>query len=103
MSVNQTGTIDNIGTTPDGKVMLTISDHHSWNETWHLQLLQDKINAYLQFIENGQIFDNYPSAAGRELIIEAVMKFEPSKEGTSFLEAAQKIVNKCIILLMLTT
>jgi hypothetical protein len=94
MSVNQTDTIDVIGTTPDGKVVLTISDHHSWDETWHLQLLQDKINAYLQFIESGQILDDYPNAASRELIIETVMKFEPNEEGTSFLEKAKEVVTK---------
>jgi hypothetical protein len=94
MSVNQTDTIDIIGTTPDGKVALTISDHHSWDESLHLQLLQDKINAYLQFIESGQILDDYPDAAGRELIIETVMKFEPNEEGTSFLENAKEEVTK---------
>ena len=94
MSVNQTETVDLISTTPDGKVMLTISDHHSWDETWHLQLLQDKINSYLQFIESGQIFEDYPNAAGRELIIETVMQFEPNEEGISFLEKAKEIVTK---------
>ena len=85
MSVNQTDTVDFISTTPDGKIMLTISDHHSWDETWHLQLLQNKINSYLQFIESGQIFNDYPNAAGQELIIEIVMQFEPNEESISFL------------------
>lgn len=92
MSINQTNTIDIIGTTPEGKVVLTISDHHSWEETWHLQLLQDKINAYLQFIESGQIFEDYPNASGRELIIETVMKYEPTLDATSFLEKAKEVV-----------
>ena len=94
MSVNQTDTVDLISTTPDGKVMLTISDHQSWDETWHLQLLQDKINSYLQFIESGQIYEDYPNAAGREIIIATVMKFEPNEDGTSFLEKAKEIINK---------
>ena len=92
MSINQIGTIDIIGTTADGKVMLTISDHHSWEETWHLQLLQDKINAYLQFIESGQIFEDYPSAIGRELVIETAMKYQPTSEATLFLKKAKKII-----------
>jgi len=97
MSVSQTDTIDIIGTTPDGKVALTISDHHSWNEPLHLQLLQDKIIAYLQFIESGQILDDYPDAAGREIIIETVMKFEPNEEGTSFFEKVKEVVTKARI------
>lgn len=97
MSVNQTDTVDFISTTPDGKIILTISDHHFWDETWHLQLLQDKINSYLQFIESGQIFNDYPNAAGRELIIEIVMQFEPNEEGISFLEKAKGVVTKVAI------
>lgn len=93
MSINQTNTIDIIGTSPEENVILTISDHHSWDEVWHLQLLQDKINAYLQFIESGQIFKDYPNAIGRELIIETIMKFKPNVEAVSFLERAKEIAN----------
>jgi len=92
MSINQTDTIDIIGTTPEGKVILTISDHHPWDETWHLQLLQDKINAYLQFIESGQIFEDYPNAVGRELVIEIAMKHEPTSEAISFLEKVKEVI-----------
>ncbi len=94
MSVNQTDTVDIISTTPDGKIILTISDHNSWDETWHLQLLQDKIKSYLQFIESGQIFEDYSNAVGRKLTIETIMQFEPNEEGISFLEKAKEIVNK---------
>jgi Family of unknown function (DUF6572) len=92
MSINQTDTIDIIGTTPEGKVVLTISDHHSWDEAWHLQLLQDKINAYLQFIESGQIFEDYPNAVGRELVVEIAIKYQPTTEATSFLEKTKDII-----------
>ena len=94
MSVNQTDTIDFISTTPNGEVVLTISDHYSWVETRHLQLLQNKINAYLQFIESGQIYEDYPNSAGQDLIIETVMKFEPNQEAISFLEKAKEITTK---------
>jgi hypothetical protein len=92
MSINQTGVIDFISTAPDGKVILTISDHHSWEEPWHLQLLQDKINSYLQFIEGGQIFEDYPSAIGKDLIIDIVMKEEPKEGALPFLDHIKKII-----------
>ena len=92
MSINQSNTIDAIGVTPKGKVILTISDHHSWQEPWDLQLLQDKINSYLQFIESKQIFEDYPNAIGKELIIEPVMKYEPTKEAIFFLEQVKEII-----------
>ena len=94
MSINKKDAIDVISTSPEGRVTLTISDHNTWDETWHLQLLQNKINSYLQFIESGQIFEDYPNAGGRELIIETVMQFEPNEEGISFLEKAKEIVIK---------
>jgi len=94
MSINQTDTIDIIAITPEGKVILTISDHHSWQETWHLSLLQDKINAYLQFIESGQVYEDYPKANGRELIIETVMKYSPTEEALIFLEKCKEIITK---------
>ena len=92
MSVNQTNVIDAISIRPDGNVSLTISDHHSWEEPWHLSLLQDKINSYLQFIETGQIFDDYPDASGKELIIQTVMKYEPTEEAISFFLQVREIV-----------
>ena len=92
MSINQTNIIDAIGISHEGKVILTISDHHAWDETWHLQLLQDKINSYLQFIESGQIFEDYPNAASKELIIGIVMKYRPTSEAISFLEEAKEII-----------
>jgi hypothetical protein len=94
MSIDQTDTIDAISTSAEGKIILTISDHYPWSDDWHLQLLQNKINAYLQFIESGQIFDNYPNAARRDLIIETVIKFEPTVSATLFLEKAKKVITK---------
>jgi hypothetical protein len=90
MSINQTDTIDIISTSPEGNVVLTISDHHPWDETWHLQLLQDKINAYLQFIESGQIVEDYPAAAEKEVIIEIALKYEPTDEATTFLRKVKE-------------
>lgn len=92
MSINQTNIIDFVSTRHYGKIVLSISDHHSWEESWHLQLLQDKINAYLHFIESGQITDQYPSAAGQELIIEEVMQFEPNEEAILFLKYAKEFI-----------
>jgi hypothetical protein len=94
MSIDQIDTIDIISTTPDGKVMLTISDHLTWDETCHLQLLEGKINMYLHFIESGQIHENYPDAIGRGLIIAVTMKFEPDAIGSPFLEMAKETINQ---------
>lgn len=92
MSINQSNIIDAISTTPEDKIVLTISDHHLWNESSHLAILQDKINSYLQFIESEQIFQDYPNAIGKKIIIETVMKFKPTEEAIHYLKQAKEII-----------
>jgi hypothetical protein len=86
MTVEDTNVVDAVGTDrQSGAVVLTISDHLDWSdETTHLVTLQDKINAYLQLIESGQLERSYPDAKDREVRIEVVAKHEPSPEAESF-------------------
>ena len=59
MSIEQSDKIDFISITKSGKVQLTISDHLEWNnEEMHLLILQKKINAYLDYIQSEQIFED---------------------------------------------
>lgn len=91
MSIEQTNVIDFISIDREsGDVWLTISDHLSWyeNESTHLQLLQDKLNAYLRFIESGEILKNYPRAIGKEVVINLVGKFPMSDQAKLFLRKA---------------
>jgi hypothetical protein len=93
MSVDKSDVIDIISTTVEGKIELTISDHLSWDDTNHLQLLEDKINGYLSFIESGQIYEDYPEAINREIRIRTALKYEPNAEGVGFLEKCREIIN----------
>jgi len=46
----------------DNELILVIVDHLDWsNEHEHLIILQDKINAYLGFVENKEYVDTYPN------------------------------------------
>lgn len=92
MSIDNSNIIDFISTSGKGKVVLTISDYHQWNENGHLQLLQEKINAYLLFIESGQILNEYPNAVDKEMVIETVFKYEPNHEALSFLKKAEQVI-----------
>jgi hypothetical protein len=70
MTVENTSTVDAVGTDKEtGEVRLSIFDHLPW-DTEHLRLLQDKINVYLGFIESGEIYVSYPNAKGRPLVID---------------------------------
>ena len=81
MSIEQIDKIDFISTTSEGKVELTISDHLEWDaEKNHLLVLQNKINAYLDFVKSGQILEDYPSAENKEITISVVMKYAPKED-----------------------
>jgi hypothetical protein len=93
MSVSDINIIDFISTDPSGNIVLTISDHLEWDEELeHILLLQNKINNYLNFIEKGQIYTDYPTAKGKNIIINIYAKFLPNDSGDQFLEMARQTV-----------
>ena len=97
MSVEETEVIDIISfDKSNGPVQLTIFDHLEWEEKEgeHLLLLQDKINAYLRFIEGGEVVKNYPKAKGRKIVIEVLGKYPLSQEAKKFYRLCSEIVEK---------
>lgn len=72
-----------------GEVILVIADHLEWDEkNEHLLVLQNKLNAYLEGIENGSLYEGYPDAVNRAIVIRIVAKHEPDENGNIFLERA---------------
>ena len=94
MSIEQSDRVDAVGVdASSGKVILTISDDLDWSdESSHLLALQDKLNAYLRFIESGELLEKYPAAAGRKVRIQVFCKYAPSLDGERLLERAREIV-----------
>ena len=94
MSLEDTWQIDAIGTEiGTGSCILTIADPRDWdNEQEHLEALQAKINAYLEFIDNGQIYREYPEAEGRPLVIDIVFRWDIPKAATTFLTRACELI-----------
>jgi hypothetical protein len=80
-----------------GDVHLVISDHLDWdeNEGEHLLLLQDKLNTYLEFVESGQLYAEYPRAAGKRVIFYVMAKFPLSDEARKFYQLAGKAIQDC--------
>jgi hypothetical protein len=67
---------------------LMLADHLNWNnEKEHLILLQDKINAYLGFIESGQYADNYPNINFEYFIIDIRCKYGVTSNCLKFFKA----------------
>jgi hypothetical protein len=93
MSVENKEVIDFISIDTSNKVALTISDHLKWDSNGdHLLILQDKINAYLEIIEDGQIYEVYPDAVGKSFIIQVAMKYRPNKKAKEFLENVKEFL-----------
>jgi hypothetical protein len=92
MTIEHSEVIDFVGTDKvTGAVILTISDHLSWgDEVRHFQLIERKINRYLDFIRTGQIFETHPQAKSMPIQIKLIYQYEISESGSRFLVAAQK-------------
>lgn len=61
MSIVDLDKVDAVGKDKNEKALrLMIADHLDWeHEGIHLEILQDKINMYLQYIENKQYAETY--------------------------------------------
>ena len=100
MTIEQANVVDIIGTNPEtNQVLLVISDHLEWtgddqSDKFHMYLLQYKFNLYLEFIESGEIYQKYPDAAGKEVVIKIMAKFPMNDEAKAFLEKARAMVMK---------
>jgi len=96
MSIEQTDTIDFVNIDKaSGDVLLTISDHLDWDgsEGQHLVLLQSKLNAYLRFIEGGELNQRFPETSDRAVIIQVVSKFPMSEKAGVFFEKVRAAIN----------
>jgi hypothetical protein len=95
MSIDQTDVVDLVSIdNASGDLWLTISDHLRWEEDEgnHLALLQGKLNAYMRFIESGEVFESVPQGRGRSIVINLVGKFPLSQQAYLFLGNARAAV-----------
>lgn len=69
MSLEKPNVVDWLGIEKGtGFVILTLVDDADWSdESKHLSLLQTKLNAYLAFIESGEVFERLRLDVGREI------------------------------------
>lgn len=88
MTLTAVREVDAIGVDKEtGKVVLTVVDDLGWSDPdRHLMLLQSKLNAYLRFIESGELEDTYPSAKGRPVQILILARERPPSHARHSLE-----------------
>lgn len=93
MSVENLKVIDFASIDKNGNAVFTISDHLMWDDkNEHLMILQNKINAYLNFIEGGNLYQDYPDAKGRDIVISIVAEYEPNDNARLFLDATKEVL-----------
>jgi hypothetical protein len=93
MSVQNTSVVDFVSLDDQGGVILTISDHLAWTpECEHFLLLQEKINTYCKYIENGQIYDEYPQTRDRRPLISVVFFHDLTPKAEAFLQKVKAVL-----------
>ena len=93
MTIDQVNVIDAIGIeNATQRVVLTIIDHLDWDdEEAHYRALTNKLNAYLHFIESGELLKRYPDAAGKTPLVDFVSAVMPPKRAYQFFQKARHI------------
>jgi hypothetical protein len=96
MSLDNLEVVDAVGTEKDsGTIVLTIFDAWDWDDRGeHLLALQAKLNSYFAFVESGQIYKAYPSAAGRTLRIDVISRYPVPDIALTFLEEAADVASQ---------
>lgn len=101
MTLAKLDVVDGIGTDRvSGEVVLLLADEMSWeNPQAHADLLTEKLNRYLGFVESGELITSYPDAEGHAVRIDILLRCEPPASVVSSLESARKVANeyKCSI------
>jgi len=85
--------LDAIGTV-DNHLELLLVDSVSWEEeieAVHLEILQEKINNYIHFLESKQYVERYGDSFDKK-VIHITFQYSPSDNGLAFLAAVQKVL-----------
>ena len=85
--------LDAIGVV-DSHLELLLADPIGWEEeieAVHLEILQDKLNNYIYFLESKQYVDRYGDSFDKK-VFHITFQCSPSDNGLSFLTAVQKVL-----------
>ena len=96
MSVVEVDKIDGMGKSKEkNELIFLLTDHLSWeNEYDHLMILQDKINAYLGFVESKQFKETYPQDEFDSYVIEIHFQNAMSENCFKFLDVVANQVEE---------
>ena len=78
----------------DNHLQLLLVDPVGWEEeieAVHLEILQEKINNYIHFLESKQYVERYGDKFDKK-VIQITFQYSPSDNGLEFLAAVQKVL-----------
>ncbi len=98
MSVLETDLVDYIYLDDESETpVLVVSDPLTWRppeDERHLDVLRDKLNAQIAFIETGQIKTVWPRFDGRQVRVEVIARCPLTPTATEFYTVARKVMTK---------
>ena|ERR1700728_394283 len=96
MSVQEPNTVDfvSLGSEPN-TALLVVSDQLDWNRSLdHQMALQEKLNAYLAFIESRELYRRFPKADGKRVEIRVILQYAPDASGEQFLRKVEEFISR---------
>ena len=98
MSIEDVNKIDIFTVTSEDishpRAIMVITDHLDWvtdvNE--HLFKLQEKINNYIAAVESGDIYNHFPNARGRNIVIKIFFQHSLPVEAVGFLGKVRDVL-----------
>lgn len=103
MSVLDYDKIDAIAEDKDQNVVLLLADHLDWEREYeHLKILQNKVNAYIQFVESGQIWEIRPKCKGNKVIFDIRFKHSVTTNCLKLINNITEVVKPLNIELCIT-
>lgn len=93
MALSNLDVIDAIGIDRySGEIVLSLIDELDWSEpALHAELLSEKLNRYLGFVESREYLVQYPEAGGQPIRINLICRFQPPAAVVASLEGARAI------------
>ena len=93
MTIESPDSVDGLGIDrQNSEVVLLISDHLPWadDDAAHFSLLENKLDAYVNFIRSGQVLEAVPGSEGLPIRIRLVHEYEPTEAAKTVLEAVKQ-------------
>jgi hypothetical protein len=59
-----------------------------------MYLLQEKVNAYLRFMESGEIYEAYPKSRNKALVIRLIGKYDMCESAMIFFKGIEEALAK---------